>query len=87
MKLKPTPLTKGFIRESAIKELTWRGHDVWPQNNLAVRGRKFIGRKGVPDVIGFTRSGLFIACEIKTVNDYLSDEQIEFMNNVKKAGG
>lgn len=46
-------LTKGFIRESAIKELTWRGNTVWIQNNLAVKGRKFIGKRGQADVIGY----------------------------------
>ncbi len=87
VKSKVVELTKGVIRESAIKELTWRGATVWPQNNLAVRGRKFIGRKGVADVIGFSRAGLFIACEVKTVNDFLSDDQKDFLNDVKKFGG
>lgn len=81
------PLTKGKIRESAIKELTWRGYDVWIQNNLAVKGRKFIGRLGVSDVIGISKSGLWVACEVKTLNDRLSPDQIDFLNDVKKAGG
>lgn len=80
-------LTKGEIRESAIKELTWRGHDVWIQNNIAVRKRKFIGRLGVSDVIGISKDGRWVACEVKTIGDRLSDEQITFLNNVKKAGG
>lgn len=80
-------MTKGEIRESALKELRYRRCTVWPQNNLAVRGRRFIGRKGVADVIGFTERGLFVACEIKTVGDVLSDDQIEFLNDVKNSGG
>lgn len=80
-------LTKGEIRESAIKELTWRGHDVWINNNLAVRKRKFIGRLGVSDVIGISKSGLWVACEVKTSGDRLSPDQIDFLNDVKKAGG
>lgn len=80
-------LTKGEIRESAITELTWRGHTVWINNNLAVRKRKFIGRLGVSDVIGITKDGRWVACEIKTLNDRLSDDQIKFLNDVKKAGG
>lgn len=80
-------LTKGEIRESAIKELTWRGHTVWKNNNLAVRKRKFIGRLGVSDVIGITKDGRWVACEIKTLNDRLSTDQIDFLNDVKKAGG
>lgn len=89
MKTKPVirELTKGHIRTLAIKELTWRGHTVWINNNLAVRKRKFIGRLGVSDVIGITKDGRWVACEIKTLNDRLSIDQIKFLNDVKKAGG
>lgn len=80
-------MTKGEIRKSALKQLQWMGAKVWPQNNLSVRGRKFIGRKGLPDVIGFTKAGQFLACEVKTVNDYLSNDQIEFLNELVAAGG
>lgn len=80
-------LSKGAIRESAIKYLTWWGHAVWINNNLAVRKRKFIGRLGVSDVIGIAKDGRWVACEIKTLNDRLSPDQITFLNDVKKAGG
>lgn len=80
-------LTKATIRASAIKELMWKGYTVWVQNNLAVRGRKFIGRRGQSDLVGFTKYGQFLAVEIKTLNDRLSDDQIIFLNDVKKAGG
>lgn len=80
-------LTKGEIRASAIKELQYRGVTCWKQNNLAVRGRIFIGERGLPDVIGFTKTAVFVGCEIKTLNDRLSDEQKKFLTNLKKAGG
>lgn len=80
-------LTKGEIRESAIKELTWRGNTVWIQNNLAVKGRKFIGRRGVADIIGISKDGRWVAAEVKTLNDTLSPDQIDFLNDVKSAGG
>lgn len=80
-------LTKATIRESAIKELTWRGMDVWRQNNIAVRGRTFIGRLGVSDIIGITKDGRWVACEVKTLNDRLSDDQIKFLNDIKTSGG
>lgn len=81
-------LSKGEITKSALTELKLRGANVWQQNNLAVRGRKFIGRKGVPDIIGFVnKTGLFVACEVKTIDDVFSDDQIVFMNEIKKAGG
>ena len=81
-------LSKAQIRASAIKMLTWSGYTVWVQNNLAVRGRKFIGKRGQADVMGFrNKDGVIVACEIKTLNDRLSDDQIDFLNDVKKAGG
>lgn len=81
-------LTKAEIRTSAIKELTWRGHTVWIQNNLAVKGRKFIGKRGQSDLIGYrNRDCVLVACEVKTINDRLSPDQITFLNDVKKAGG
>lgn len=81
-------LTKGEIRESAITELTYRGVYCWKQNNLAVRKRAFIGERGLPDVIGYVKAtGVFCACEIKTLNDRLSDDQIRFLQNLKAAGG
>lgn len=81
-------LTKSHIRATAIKMLTWSGNTVWVQNNLAVRGRKFIGKRGQADVMGFrNKDGVIVACEIKTLNDRLSPDQITFLNDVKKAGG
>lgn len=80
-------LTKAVIRASAITELTWRGHTVWINNNLAVKGRKFIGRRGVSDVIGITKDGRWVVAEVKTINDALSTDQIKFLNDIKKAGG
>ena len=84
---KITHLTKDIIRASALKELAWRGHDCWIHNNLAVRGRKFIGRKGVADIIGITKDGRWVVAEVKTLNDTLSSEQITFLNDIKTAGG
>jgi hypothetical protein len=80
-------LTKDKIRESAIKELTWRGYTVWINNNIAVRGRKFIGRRGVSDVIGITKDGRWVVCEVKTLNDRLSEDQVIFLNDIKNTGG
>lgn len=81
-------LTKGEITKSALIELKLRGANCWMQNNLAVPGRKFIGRKGLPDIIGFViNTGLFVVVEVKTIGDTFKDDQIVFMNEVKKAGG
>ena len=70
----------------AIWMLQKDGCTVWRNNNLAVRGRKFIGRKGVPDIIGYDPYGKSIWCEVKAGNDKLSVEQVEFMDEATKAG-
>ena len=60
---------------------------IWRNNNLSVRGRIFIGLRGVPDVIGFHKhTGVAVYCEVKTVNDKLSEYQINFLNKAKTSG-
>lgn len=82
-------LTKGQITDYALKELQYRGCNVWRNNNVrAVPGRTFTGKKGVPDIAGYhRRTGIAVYCEIKTVNDRLSVEQALFLDELKQAGG
>ena len=64
------------------------GNEVWRNNNLAVRGRAFIGRKGVPDIIGYNKKyGFFVCCEIKAIGDRMSADQIVFLEELSLAGG
>ena len=64
------------------------GNEVWRNNNLAVRGRAFIGRKGVPDIIGYSKKyGHFVCCEIKAIGDRLSPDQMVFLEELAYAGG
>lgn len=80
-------LTVSQITTTAIKILETRMCFVWRQNNLAVRGRTFTGLKGVPDIIGFHKfTGVAVYCEVKTVNDRMSQDQINFMNRAKTSG-
>lgn len=79
-------LTKSQITTDALNELTYRGCKVWRNNNIAIPGRKFIGERGVPDIVGFHRtSGIAVYCEVKTINDRFSMDQIIFMNRAKLA--
>lgn len=81
-------LDKGTIRKQAIIELSLRGCKVWVQNNIAVKGRKFIGERGIGDVSGYVKqTGIRVECEIKAIGDTLSAEQIHFLTELKKAGG
>lgn len=82
------------LTSSIVQYARSKGFEVWRQNNTAVydaqagRYRAFRGRKGVSDVIGFSRSGArFLAVEVKTGSDRLSSEQRDFLEQVNKAGG
>ena len=57
-------------------------------NNLAVRGRAFIGRKGVPDTIAMLPpNGRYWGIESKTKAGKQSDEQKEFQRLLEANGG
>jgi hypothetical protein len=79
-------MTASELTKWAIAMLNLKGNIVWRNNNLAVRGRKFVGRKGVPDIIGYDKEGRSVWCEVKTKNDRLSDDQEDFLNEAHKAG-
>lgn len=80
--------TAGELTEMANKVLIARNVFTWRNNQLKVKGRPFRGLKGVSDRIGFHKiNGLFVACEIKTINDKMSEEQKVFLQGVSDAGG
>ena len=81
-------MTASDLTKMMLEYLKGRGNDVWRNNNLAVKGRSFIGRKGVPDVIGYSKKyGQFIACEVKAIGDRISPDQMLFLTNLAIAGG
>jgi hypothetical protein len=80
--------TASELTKMMIDYLGQRGMEVWRNNNLAVKGRAFIGRKGIGDIIGYTKKhGQFVSCEIKAIADKLSKEQLSFMVNLGISGG
>lgn len=80
--------TASELTKMMIDYLGSRGMEVWRNNNLAVKGRAFIGRKGVPDIIGYDRKhGQFVGCEIKKLGDRISREQFTFLTQLGLAGG
>ena len=58
----------------------------WRQNNNAVKGRAFIGLKGVPDILCLIKNGKLMGVEVKTLIGKQSPEQIEFERNCEKRG-
>lgn len=103
MKIKINPdgtfpvLTKGQIREAALKYFRAIGFKCWRNNNTSpTRRRTFIGEYGVPDIIGYllpnNQLGIkvgspFFGVEVKTQGDKLSPEQKTFLIDLNKAGG
>lgn len=70
----------------ALKELKLRGFDAWRANNLAVRGRAFIGRKGCGDITGYHKiTGVRLEVEVKKIGDVLSDDQKKFLESIRMA--
>lgn len=55
---------------------------------MHVPGRSFIGKRGLSDILGFNKhTGIILLCEVKTINDELSDDQKILLCQVKIAGG
>ena len=80
-------MTASELTKWAITVLETKGNVVWRNNNIAVKGRKFIGRKGVPDIIGWDgKIGRAVWCEVKTANDKLSKDQVNFLDEASNAG-
>lgn len=62
--------------------------ELWRQNNTAIPGRAFIGRKGVGDYTGYdTITGKRIEIEVKKRGDMISDNQAALLVSVAKSGG
>lgn len=81
-------LTASELTKFMLDYLRERGHEVWRNNNLAVKGRAFIGKKGVPDIIGYDKKhGQFTVCEIKKLGDRISADQFSFLHNLGSCGG
>lgn len=88
-KLKIPEMSAGEIAKHALIILDKEYNiEAWRQNNLAVRGRKFIGKPGLSDCLGFHRlTGKIALCEIKTIGDVFSKDQIKLLTQVHEAGG
>jgi len=81
-------MTASDLTKMMLDYLRDRGNEVWRNNNLAVKGRSFIGRKGVPDIIGYSKKhGQFIGCEVKAIGDRVSPDQMSFLINLAMCNG
>lgn len=82
------------LTKKAIALFHAMGFFAWRQNNNAVWDaklkifRKNSTRRGVSDILGYNKkTAVILACEIKIPPDKLSDDQVEFLEGIRRAGG
>ena len=83
-------LTKQQITNAALEYLAWTGFECWRQTNNSGKRWKNNVKKGVPDILGYERNSKiarFMACEVKTLGDRLSDDQVSFLTDLTLKGG
>jgi hypothetical protein len=81
--------------DAIITFLNYNGFCVWRQNNTGIYDESISAwrkspnsMKGVSDIIGYNRrNGQFVAIEVKTGTDRLSESQKIFLDGVHNAGG
>lgn len=74
------------LTQTILEHLNRCGHFVWRQNQVKVRGRRFVGKKGVPDICGVSRTGRALFVEVKVGDDVQSEAQKLFQSDVTSRG-
>lgn len=82
------------LTREALRLLRIMGYTVWRQNRTGVWDpvkkifRKSRSEPGLSDILGYhKKTGVIIAVEIKIPPDKLSDDQVNFLQGVRDAGG
>jgi hypothetical protein len=80
------------VLKAVLEFLQWKGIFCWRQNQGAIplpQGgfRRFVGLKGVSDILGIVGSGRFLAIEVKGPKGRLRPDQEEFLSRVASLGG
>ena len=84
-------VSEAEVQKAIIQFLKLKGIFVYRQNAGAFKvGDRFVsmGKVGIADVICITHGGKYTAIEVKTPKKgVLSPAQVEFLRDVRKAGG
>jgi hypothetical protein len=80
-------LTASELTKWAKEHLKIIGYRLNRVNNIPVRRRKGTIEKGWSDLQGYDTEGIYVAIEVKTINDKLSPDQIERLNDIKNCNG
>ena len=87
----PLKIPEGAVLKACLEYLKLRGAFVWRNNTGALRDKKnrpvFFGKAGSSDILGVLPGGRFIAVECKASNGRLSENQLDFLNEIERMGG
>ena len=78
---------ENVVKKELLAHLLSRGHTVWRANSGAFKGKYRMSGKKVPDIIGYSKTGLFIGIEAKCKGNKPTSEQLCFIFNLNRAGG
>jgi hypothetical protein len=79
-------MTAAELTRYAKDQLEKDGCRVNRVNNIPVRRRKGTVQKGWADLQGYTKDGIYVACEVKTELDKLSEDQINRLKDAFNCG-
>lgn len=82
------------IQESIIQFLRIKKYVIFKHHSTGFTANKDggfrpfrLGDKGIADLIGCTPTGRFLAIEVKRKGGKISDEQVAFLDSVRRVGG
>jgi len=97
-KMSKLPITEKQLVQVIIEYLNSRGHFAW-RNNTGVSFVEYRDKydiqkrraipfsiKGAPDVLGYSRKGVFIGIECKVGYNKPTEDQLYFIEKAKKSG-
>lgn len=81
--MKIVSIIMGKEENEVVKNITEylekSGYEVYRINNLAVRGRKFIGKKGFSDLVAFKPAQHILFIEVKKPTEKPTNDQYRFL--------
>ena len=80
------------IQHTILEWLRWQGVYCWKQNTSGIYKHstgKYIpsGMKGVSDILGILKGGIFLAIEVKRPKHQPTETQQYFLDKITKNGG
>jgi hypothetical protein len=77
---------ESVIQNQILDYLQYIGVFAWRNNNIAVRGRAFVGLLGVGDILGIYK-GVPLSIEVKRKSGKTTEQQNRFIKRFNQEGG